>query len=153
MEQNPKQYHVLFMYLYVQLPKHKFKADYYFQNSGHKWRLHFIKPSPLLMWKFLLKPFHYNQQDNYHKLSYLPSSPLFFFQHWHTNHAILTSFLFSQFFWNILFSTVNSFGEVPCWSSTIYNVNCVSASSWRLASYHLLHNLLTKKFEFLSLRD
>lgn len=152
MEQNPKQYHVLFMYLYVQLPKHKLKADYYFQNSGHKWRLHFIKPSPL-MWKLLLKPFHYNQQDNYHKLSYLPSSLLFFFQHWHTNHAILTSFLFSQFFWNILFSTVNSFGEVPCWSSTIYNVNCVSASSWRLASYHLLHNLLTKKFEFLSLRD
>lgn len=152
MEQNPKQYHVLFRYLYVQLPKHMLKADYYFQNSGHKWRLHFIKPSPLMR-KLLLKPFHYNQQDNYHKLSYLPSSPLFFFQHWHTNHAILTSFLFSQFFWNILFSTVNSFGEVPCWSSTIYNVNCVSASSWRLASYHLLHNLLTKKFEFLSLRD
>lgn len=34
-------------------------------------------------------------------------------QYWHANHAVLTSFLFSQFFWNILFSTVNSFGGVP----------------------------------------
>lgn len=141
----------LFIYLCVQLPKHKLKPEEQFQNSGHKWRLHSIKSSPLI-WKLLLKPFHYNQEDNYHKLSYLPSSPLFFFQHWHTNHAILTSFLFSQFFWNILFSTVNSFGEVPCWSSTVYNVNCVSASSWRLASHHLLQHLLIKQFEFLSLR-
>lgn len=103
-----------------------------------------IKPGPLSLETstkalfFFSFHFCYNQQDNYHKSIYLPSSPLFFFQHWHTNHAILTSFLFSQFFWNILFSTVNSFGEVPCWSSTVYSVNCVSASSWGLASHHLL---------------
>lgn len=44
-----------------------------------------------------------------------PPTPTFFFfpQYWHANHAVLTSFLFSQFFWNILFSTVNSFGGVP----------------------------------------
>lgn len=53
----------------------------------------------------------------------------FFLQYWHANHAVLTSFLFSQFFWNILFSTVNSFGGVPHRGSTVYSVNCVSARS------------------------
>lgn len=140
------------IYLCVELPKHKLKAEY-FQNLQCKWRP-LLKPSPLSLETFTKDLFFfyfcYNQQDNYHKSIYLPSSPLFFFQHWHTNHAILTSFLFSQFFWNILFSTVNSFGEVPCWSSTVYNVNCVSASSWGLASHQ---HLLIKQFEFLSLRS
>lgn len=58
-----------------------------------------------------------------------PQTFFFFLQHWHANHAVLTSFLFSQFFWNILFSTVNSFGGVPHWGSTVYSVNCVSARS------------------------
>lgn len=58
-----------------------------------------------------------------------PQTFFFFLQAWHANHAVLTSFLFSLFFWNILFSTVNSFGGVPHWGSTAYNINYVSARS------------------------
>lgn len=65
-----------------------------------------------------------------HLGSIAPHQTFFFFlQPWHANHAVLTSFLFSLFFWNILFSTVNSFGGVPHWGSTAYNINCVSARS------------------------
>ena len=63
-------------------------------------------------------------------LQWPPPTPTFSpLQYWHANHAVLTSFLFSQFFWNILFSTVNSFGGVPHWGSTVYSVNHVSARS------------------------
>lgn len=157
MEQNPKTVSRDFVFTYVlNFPNTTWKQKST-SKTQDKNEDHILLNLVLQVWKLLLMPFFfffcYNQQDNYHKSIYLPSSPLFFFQHWHTNHAILTSFLFSQFFWNILFSTVNSFGEVPCWSSTVYNVNCVSASSWGLASHHLLQHLLTKQFEFLSLRS
>lgn len=86
-------------------------------------------------------------------MSYLPSSPLFFFQHWHTSHAILTSFLFSQFFWNILFSTVNSFGEVPCWSSTVYMLTVSLPAAEDLHHTTFSRTSFIKNFEFLSLRN
>lgn len=116
----------LYIYLCVELPQHRLKAEEYFQNSGCKWRPH-LKPGPLSLETstkdlYFYLFFFYNQQDNYHKSIYLPSSPLFllsalaykpcYFNFFPVLPVLLEHFIFnSQLIWR---SATLKFNRVQC---------------------------------------